>query len=114
MANDDTIDSVVERISSARDRCVNAGDQKGAADADRALADLQGLTPSALPTAHEIEDYFNQRIGGVKLSEGGAEVGEPRDADPRSWWARLFRRRTGVERGVSRGSNSTDSSDDDS
>ena len=76
MAQNDTIQDIIDRIESARDRCLNAADDKGVLDAEQALADLRGLDPSALPTALDIEDYFNQRAGsrGVKAKAPGGAV----------------------------------------
>jgi hypothetical protein len=62
MAQDDTIQDIIERIQQARDRCQNAADQQGVHDADQAIGDLRDLGPAALPTAHDIEDYFNERL----------------------------------------------------
>jgi hypothetical protein len=61
MAQDDTIQDIIDRISSARDRFVNAGDDKGVLDAEQALSDLKNLDPGQLPTAHDVEEYFNGR-----------------------------------------------------
>ena len=68
MAQDETIQNIIERIESARDRFRNAGDDHGALAANQALVDLRSLRPSALPAARDIEEYFNQRasIGGTK------------------------------------------------
>jgi hypothetical protein len=62
LARDDTIQDIIDRIESARDRCQNAADDEGVRDADLAIADLRDLSPSALPTARDIEDYFNERM----------------------------------------------------
>jgi hypothetical protein len=62
MARDETIPDILDRIESARDRCQNAADDEGVRDADLAIADLRDLNPSALPTARDIENYFNERM----------------------------------------------------
>jgi hypothetical protein len=80
----DTIQEIIDRIESARDRCLNAADDKGVLDAEQALVDLHGLDPAALPTAHDIEDYFNQRAGArvtktnAPPATGEAEAGRRR------------------------------------
>jgi hypothetical protein len=73
----DTIQEIIDRIESARDRCLNAADDKGVLDAEQALVDLHGLDPAALPTAHDIEDYFNQRAG-ARVTKTKAEAGRRR------------------------------------
>ena len=61
MAQDDTIQDIIDRIESARDRFQNASDDQGVRDADQALSDLRGLDGAALPTARDVEEYFNER-----------------------------------------------------
>ena len=61
MAQDDTIRDIIDRIQSARDRFQNASDDQGVRDADQALSDLRGLGSGAMPTAQDIEEYFNDR-----------------------------------------------------
>ena len=61
MAQDDTIQDIIDRIQSARDRFQNASDEQGVHDADQALSDLRGLDSNAMPTAQDIEEYFNDR-----------------------------------------------------
>jgi len=61
MAQDDTLQDIIDRIQSARDRFQNASDDQGVRDADQALSDLRGLDGSALPTARDVEEYFNER-----------------------------------------------------
>jgi hypothetical protein len=75
MAEDDTIQNIIDRLEGARDRLQNAGDEQGVRDADQALGDLRGLGSNALPTARDIEDYFNERasirVGRPKGQPGG-------------------------------------------
>ncbi len=52
---------IIDRIQSARDRFQNASDDQGVRDADQALSDLRGLDSGALPTAYDVEEYFNER-----------------------------------------------------
>ncbi len=72
MAQDETIQNIIERMQNARDRCQNAGDHQGVMDATQAILDLQSLRATALPTARDIEDYFNQRISGRAKKASGA------------------------------------------
>jgi hypothetical protein len=61
MAQDETIQDIIDRIQGARDRFQNAGDEQSARDAEQALSDLRGLDANALPTAQDVEEYFNER-----------------------------------------------------
>jgi hypothetical protein len=61
MPQDDSIQDIIDRIGSARDRFQNAGDDQGVRDADQALSDLKGLDGNAMPTALDVEEYFNER-----------------------------------------------------
>jgi hypothetical protein len=61
MAQDDTIQDIIDRIQSARDRFQNASDDQGVRDADQALSDLRGLDGAVMPTARDVEEYFNER-----------------------------------------------------
>jgi hypothetical protein len=63
MAQEETIEDIIDRIQRARDRCVNASDAQGIQDADQALADLRGLDSSSMPTARDVEEFFNERAG---------------------------------------------------
>jgi hypothetical protein len=61
MAQDETMQDIIDRIQRTRDRFQNASDDQGVRDADQALSDLRGLDGSALPTARDVEEYFNER-----------------------------------------------------
>jgi hypothetical protein len=77
MPQDNTIQDIIGRLEQARDRCQNAGDDQGVQDAEQSIADLQRLDPSALPTARDIEDYFNERMATRETGSKG-----PRGAVP--------------------------------
>jgi hypothetical protein len=83
MAQDETLQDIIDRIQGARDRLQNAGDDKGVLDAEQALSDLRGLDAKALPTAQDVEEYFNERAAiRVKKAprEGDADRKKSTDA----------------------------------
>jgi hypothetical protein len=83
MPQDDTLQDIIERIAAARDRAQNASDEQGVRDADQALGDLHGLDSSALPTARDIEEYFNQR-GSMRLKKRAASTSDSYDSSDNS------------------------------
>jgi hypothetical protein len=84
MAQDDTIQNIIERIESARDRFQNAADDHGVVEANQALVDLRSLRSSALPAAHEIEEYFNQRASIHATKTKGSRVPDDDSIDDSS------------------------------